>query len=1059
MKELNSKSDVSFHKFGGVPDNIPTNVESYKGVERVSHLENGWFNRIANMDNTFFNHASTDTVMIKNALETLPQGIPIHLIFECDGIFRSGTVPLARILQECAGKLQNIKKVTLIFSPWTPPAQIEILTREIKLVVNTIASSIKFESKLLPKSIERNVLTTPQAVKDAYNTQISGITRDIYTRGKTSTIVLPPSFYSFESFMIHRDLTPESIIKLLNIIEPREKINFINEMINLLISTITTNPILLNIEGNIYQMLHSIARLIQNHTFTPEAHILQTIARFAEEDGRTFKISRAYFNWLSAYNDQRNDDEIRKLINESKISKQEVKYTEFILRKNCIGYFYYRDNRDVGNLTVERIAGALNRPERSDTFSLFNLLIQELFFVPKTDEMVVRPGFFICPEDNNPSLVSLCLSSFFMPFKYSSLNNLVYSQLAMYTYSTDKLIVNLPFMRICVKYCLNLLNDDNLFKNITGYDTSNPNNFSNIRDIWYIYHNSELLYRFLILIPQVYKEKYNKLTEYFSKIFRLNNIYSKCNASLTLKKKVYTIRRRTAHNITTIREGSIIHVSDGTWNNGRCININESDCPWKSLPAIVKILERCVVPGDGHVLWKCEYFDHKLGTGDTFRIRQGNLTEVLSFTPLRDDLEKALNQYLITERVKDGERNPYYVSSGGRPRNVRLHAERLVAVKNITEQNEIIIEERVQSEVPVNKSILLELVNFPQSLKTLLEAPSLSKQLIIANMDNEEISEAIRNASHFRPGTASRKIFNYNSKDYELEANEITAFLQEFHSKLVPVRESTGSQLKIDNCAICTDYISSTENIDSFKLPCNHIVCTSCKNRLSSIDYKRGDFLDKVNHACNLCRKFVSPTIFPGLTNKWWSPILAEKETLVGCVTKGEDADGHRTYWRFCEQPGCTLEPLFNAKANAEGCDLEDDQLPSKCPKHNLVTGDLPIRFCPNCKEAVMKWEFCDILTCCPKGTGSCYASRYSGCDHAIRNKEGKVSIQLCGTAFCYWCLKSFGQFHIQANHDAAYEHCGPSSTNCEYKNRKVFKDGPDDVARGPGGAAYGTDV
>ena len=525
MKDLNNKQDVSFHKFGGVPDNIPTDDVLYKGVERISRLENGWFNPIVNMDNTFFNHVSTDTVMIKNALETLPQGIPIHLIFECDGIFRSGTVPLARILHECTGKLQNIKKVTLIFSPWTLPAQIEILTREIKYVVNTIASSIKFESKLLPKANERNVLTIPQAEKDAYNMQISGITRDIYARGKTSTIVLPPSFYSFESFMIHRDLTPDSIVKLLNIIEPREKINFINEMINLLINTIMTNPILLNIEGNIYQTLHSIARLIQNHNFTPEQNILLTIARFAEEDGQTFKISKAYFNWLSAYNDQRNDDEIRKLINESKISKQEVKYTEFILRKNCIGYFYFRNNRDVGNITIERIGAALNRPERSDTFNLFNLLIQELFFVPKTDGMVVNPGFFICPEDNNPSLVSLCLSSFFMPFKYSSLNNLIYSQLAMYTYSTDKLIVNVPFMRICVKYCLNLLNDDNLFKYITGYDTSNPNNFSNIRDIWYIYHNSQLLYRFLILIPQVYKEKFNKLTEYFSKVHRLNNIY------------------------------------------------------------------------------------------------------------------------------------------------------------------------------------------------------------------------------------------------------------------------------------------------------------------------------------------------------------------------------------------------------------------------------------------------------------------------------------------------------------------------------------------------------
>ena len=49
-------------------------------------------------------------------------------------------------------------------------------------------------------------------------------------------------------------------------------------------------------------------------------------------------------------------------------------------------------------------------------------------------------------------------------------------------------------------------------------------------------------------------------------------------------KIIYTIRRRNRLGITSIGPGSVVHVSDSTWNNGRCVDINISDCPWKSLP-------------------------------------------------------------------------------------------------------------------------------------------------------------------------------------------------------------------------------------------------------------------------------------------------------------------------------------------------------------------------------------------------------------------------------------------------------------------------------------------
>ena len=896
------------------------------------------------------------------------------------------------------------------------------------------------------------MLTIPQVQKDAYNRQISDITRNIYIRGRTPTILLPPLFYSFGSFMIHKDLTPSSIIKLLSIIEPQEKINFINEMINLLIHTIITDPILLNIEGNIYQILHAIARLMQEQTFTPQQNIRETVSRFIEENG-TFKISKGYFGWLSEYNVQRNDPEVRKLINESKISRQEVKYTEFMLKKKCIGYFYFREKREIRDITLERIGAALNRPERTDTFNLFDLLIQELIFVPKTDGMRVNPGFFICPEDNNPILVSLCLSSFFVPFLYSNLNNLICAQLAMYAYSTDKLIVNVTFMRICVKYCLNLLNDNNLFRQIVGYDITNPDNFNHIRDIWYIFHNSQLLYRFLILIPKFYKERYNKLTEYFQKICRITNMHSKCNSNLSQNKIIYTIRRRNRLGITSIGPGSVVHVSDSTWNNGRCVDINNSDCPWKSLPAIIRVLERSIMPGDGHVIWKCEYYDHPLGTRDTFRIRQSNLTEILSFSPLRDHLSNELNQYLIRERQKDGFANTHYVGSGGIARNVQLHASRLAVVKHITDQNEDIIEERIRSEVRIPRETLLELVSFPQYLKTLIESP-LSKQIIIANIDNVEINEAIRDAIRYRPGTSVTKTFMQNSRNYELDENEITAFLQEFHSKLVPIPEATGPRLKVNTCAMCTEYISSTEDLDSVKLGCDHWVCTSCKTRLLAINYNRGDWLEVSKHKCCLCSKFINPMLIQGLNVKWWSPILFATEQSDGCITRNTDASDHITKWRFCAHPNCNLTPLFNAKANIGDCLIPDDDLPLKCPRHNISE----LRPCPTCGSSFVREAGCDLLTCCRYGSEGCWNKRWQGCDHSYKDSNGVVTTKLCGTIFCYWCLRSFGNGHIQANHDTGYEHIFGHS--CEYKNRRELRQiespGPGPASRDVGGRAAG---
>ena len=137
---LLEKPDVLFHKFGGIPMDTPAGYAVCDRGNRVPVTENGWkkINGAGLTSETLFSHSVTDTVMVKNGLESLPQDVPINLIFQCDGNFTMGSTPLDSILTRCVDKLQNIKRVTLVFSPWTVSRDQENLTRAIRLVVKYI---------------------------------------------------------------------------------------------------------------------------------------------------------------------------------------------------------------------------------------------------------------------------------------------------------------------------------------------------------------------------------------------------------------------------------------------------------------------------------------------------------------------------------------------------------------------------------------------------------------------------------------------------------------------------------------------------------------------------------------------------------------------------------------------------------------------------------------------------------------------------------------------------------------------------------------------------------
>ena len=1038
VKTLLQKTDVLFHKFGGIPVDTPRGYPVCFTDKRVPVTENGWkkISSAGLTSESLFSYSATDTVMVKNGLESLPQNVPINLIFQCDGDFSMYSRPIDLILTECVDKLQNIKRVTLVFSPWIVTRDKDNFIKNIKLIFNSIASSIVFETILLPrpKMASQSVLypSLTSDEKSSYVREISGITEQIYTTGIKPCRLLPPEFYSFGSFMIHKELTPHSIINLLNL-PLSEKNNFINEMVNLLIKTIADNPGLLNIEGSIYEILHLVTKLIKDQTFTPNENTLKHVIQFAEGDG-TFQIQKTYLSVIRQIATFSRSAEILKLATESKICRQEVNYTEFISTRQGKGNFYFRYCREVNDINLDRIKVALEQSANlDDIFKLFDILIPELLFVPKTEEKPIfpprtfsRPLFISCPnDDSSPELIHLCLSSFFVPFGGNLLNNFCCTQLAMYAYSSEKVIANVHFMKLCVEFCIKLLeNNDDSFLKIIGYDVSNPDDFSKIDNIWYIFHNSQLLYRFLLLIPLYFKPRYKLLTEYFENICGLMNIHLLGKKNLSCSKVIHRPQ------VQRISAGSIVHVSDNTWGVS---DINMSWCPWKSLPAIVKVLEGSDYYNPAR-RW-CTFLD----SGYCRWFNEDILQDILASPGVPQEKITEISRFLNTEKAKDGPARELPVSRGGIPRNVGLHQTRLDTIKRIIgQQGSIIGQQRpiIDIEISIPKETLIELLNIHPHLKNLLREESLSKELIMTCVQDKEMVKAIREVSQFRESVCRTIQFRIGSQEYQLNEDEITSFLRKFHSSFIPLEEWSGSQIKINMCCCCLFLITSIGEIDAVKLECGHLLCKNCFQGNFLPDYKRGDFLRPIEHRCPHpeCLKFINPSLFPQLIGKWWSPLLIRMEQSEQCVTGDYGRQGRPRKWRFCssQNPLCQAQPLFDSKEDMEGaCAANDAMLPTLCPTHSITDA---IRPCPSCHMIIQRTNGCDLMTCCYLGSDRCYANPH--CDH-IQHFNGTVTARGCGTIYCFWCLQSFGDGRmgkVQENRRALYRHI--DECPCRRRNR-----------------------
>ncbi len=155
----------------------------------------------------------------------------------------------------------------------------------------------------------------------------------------------------------------------------------------------------------------------------------------------------------------------------------------------------------------------------------------------------------------------------------------------------------------------------------------------------------------------------------------------------------------------------------------------------------------------------------------------------------------------------------------------------------------------------------------------------------------------------------------------------------------------------MSECVICS-------NNSTAQLPCGHIVCNECHDKLVTTNYKFGDMIDFGRHYCPICRV----------------PIICDNEKINELLKKRNFNDT-ATYF-FAKKCNCIVrtEPVCG---NNVKC-------PDLCEKHEL---DTDIQYCPNCDIAVKRTDACAHMTC-QCGTHFCI-----GCAHEFTGREAQMII------------------------------------------------------------------
>jgi len=878
--------------------------------------------------------------------------IPCHIAVEFDGDFSEGGLTFVQILEANRHKLDNVKTLTLIFSPHTKNSDMLKLKTTVSSLLEECDSFVEFKAVKLDR-------------KDP-----NGL-RDVLGSLSDSEVHLSKDWFAYRDIAFHRDLVPFNIAKVLRTKFPKMIPRLVDDMIGCLMN----KPQLFLSERNVYSKLYATLKLLRDFS-VPKTSIKKDVVkqlrdalvaqpsknqkvrenfnylitlmeefpglsnnildftswattRNAEKKGmdprdiqplidlmETFKfedgtVETEFINWLSNYTTtlekgSPHRDAIKKLMEDARMDPAEAKWSVYRLKE-----------KQVGVLCVDKIFVEQNRSkvmpaiEDGTGISLTNFtlsLMRSVFY--QDGKNIIRgtvcvPDFKKCtgPE------ARVALGQLFSPFgNYSLMGKKLY--IALLTILVEDIEVNPHVRGLAVKAALD---DEDYTLEMLFKDNE-------IESIWFSEAMARILFRAIFLFGDrmfpmskndpKHAERLTILKAIYKASMHLRRFNSVAKMAKVTREFEVPAENKDNENKNPLCVGAICEVSFKSWMDP---DGSKRKDPYPRLPSLV------VVRSKNKGRLKCEYFDAPFGSGDTQKIKAKNLTVLTSTPSMRLVVE--LNQLLIGWRAVD-------VAGGIASLNARWKdIKHRIAVDN---GGQGMVVKSITAPVPCQ--MLANILPISDEFrKFALSGAGFSQKNIGPFFGKDKFSGDPVEMKAFE--------FEHQGFTFTLSDDEVNAFQTEYLRNpdfADRIKSSVANPLV--TCYLCLEDVFPTE---TKRLHCGHSFCVTCN---PPPEYKKGEFFEPSRHHCAFC------------PNVW-----IKRDTDNATFGADFKYDRKQTY-RFCQT--CAKPFGTQLACGATRADVSDF-----CETHRPV--DAP-RQCSGCGATTVRIDGCNHIAC-PCGAHWCW--------------------------------------------------------------------------------------
>lgn len=713
----------------------------------------------------FFQH-STFVNKIEAGLQLLNPQELYNLVFQCDGSF-SDSFPV--MLQRNIQYLQNVKSISVVYSPHTSPFVRKNLDDEIKKIMELAPSYIQFTSILMDKND-----------MDVFNNLVPTLPQ--------TGVVVPKDYLNWGSILFHTDLTAINIANyLLNNLP-----EVLPQIIDDLRKTIQTNPRVFECSDNIYILLYSIISCLNNTT--------------KNDDENIFKD---FIDWISTFKkdaDKNTQELLTRLIRDSRQRPADIKWKQEQLFCVAIGSIKFNPLYSPQDL-LQKIADG-------SCIQLCNEIknaLKHLNFTPKTkgNKLDIESWLVPNPQKCSRQDAIIFFGLFFSQFGNFKVEGIKIYIIALQILTTDAEINNV-ILNLAKKIVLGEESYDYNMKMI-GYSVQqNTGNFSIDNPLWFSYEMSMLLYQ---TISQFGNEMFDtqenintlSIINLFKKLIRIHKtIYSIKNNHPRIKRDIRVPIVQNTTEINPIIIGGIYVVSPDSWK--------EIPDPERRLPSMVIVLKK---RKNGN--FSCEYLDN---------VSKRNIDGKFLIYFCSSEYKEQIYHYLSSIKGKilpneEGLAEQEILKTRFNHIHNNIITDNDKSSSNYT--GDEIQYKIVEQQITIPMELVCEIVGItnPEYIQLILKLSVLNRNELLTCVGLIE-NNPMTSPQHYQ--------FKVNDgKIYQLSQEELNSINQQFQEKLV-VRLTTSTGSRHKDCIICLCPCSAWK---MNPLDCSHYICPDCSPNMT----------------------------------------------------------------------------------------------------------------------------------------------------------------------------------------------------------------------------------